>query len=260
MPRSPRAGSAGSPSTSRDDVPGIFASVTDTALRREFEATNAAAIAAFQQSAAWFAEEEKRGTDGYRARGRSLLEMLRMTEAVDVPLDSLEARGREDLERNTVALREACGRFAPGKTLAACVAAMDADKPKRSPDAEASEQLDTLEAFVRAKGLVSIPGTEKALVRDGPAVPAIQLRLHQHSRHLEKGRLPSTTLPAGPGVAQGPGDAYVSGLANLLFASVHEVWPGHFLHSMHWNRVRSPLGRVFVGYAFAEGGPTMPKR
>jgi uncharacterized protein (DUF885 family) len=31
------------------------------------------------------------------------------------------------------------------------------------------------------------------------------------------------------------------------------VWPGHFLNFLHSNRVKSTFGRVFVGYAFAEG-------
>ena len=43
------------------------------------------------------------------------------------------------------------------------------------------------------------------------------------------------------------------GIADLLFTSVHEVWPGHFLQFLHSNRVDSLIGRVFVGYAFAEG-------
>jgi uncharacterized protein (DUF885 family) len=43
------------------------------------------------------------------------------------------------------------------------------------------------------------------------------------------------------------------GRANLLFTSVHEVWPGHFLQFLHANRSPSKFGQVFVGYAFAEG-------
>jgi uncharacterized protein (DUF885 family) len=38
-----------------------------------------------------------------------------------------------------------------------------------------------------------------------------------------------------------------------VFTSVHEVFPGHFLQFLHSNRSPSIFGRVFVGYAFAEG-------
>ena len=38
-----------------------------------------------------------------------------------------------------------------------------------------------------------------------------------------------------------------------MFTSVHEVMPGHFLQFLHANRAPSVFGRMFVGYAFAEG-------
>jgi uncharacterized protein (DUF885 family) len=47
--------------------------------------------------------------------------------------------------------------------------------------------------------------------------------------------------------------AYIPGTADLLFTSVHEVWPGHFPNFLHSNRAKSKFGQAFVGYAFAEG-------
>ncbi len=47
--------------------------------------------------------------------------------------------------------------------------------------------------------------------------------------------------------------AYVPSAASLLFVSVHEVWPGHFLQFLHTRRASSEIGRLFVGYGFAEG-------
>jgi uncharacterized protein (DUF885 family) len=46
---------------------------------------------------------------------------------------------------------------------------------------------------------------------------------------------------------------YIPGESDLLFTSIHEVMPGHFLQFLHANRSPSIFGRVFVGYAFAEG-------
>jgi uncharacterized protein (DUF885 family) len=48
-------------------------------------------------------------------------------------------------------------------------------------------------------------------------------------------------------------DAYIPGKGSLLFTSVHEAYPGHFLQFLHANRSKSKFGQVFVGYAFAEG-------
>src|SRR3546814_20724050 len=48
-------------------------------------------------------------------------------------------------------------------------------------------------------------------------------------------------------------NAYIPGEKDFLFTSVHEVWPGHFLSCLHSNRSKFLFGKVFVGYAFAEG-------
>lgn len=41
------------------------------------------------------------------------------------------------------------------------------------------------------------------------------------------------------------------GKADLLFTSVHEVWPGYFLQFLQANRALSPFARFYVGYAYA---------
>jgi uncharacterized protein (DUF885 family) len=47
--------------------------------------------------------------------------------------------------------------------------------------------------------------------------------------------------------------AYIPGSASLLYTSVHEVWPGHFLQFLHSNRNPSKIAALWVGYAYAEG-------
>jgi hypothetical protein len=46
---------------------------------------------------------------------------------------------------------------------------------------------------------------------------------------------------------------YLPSEATLLFTSVHEVWPGHFLQFLHSNSNPDKLEGLWVGYAFAEG-------
>src|SRR3546814_17313073 len=70
----------------------------------------------------------------------------------------------------------------------------------------------------------------------------------------EKG-LPSVYYisPPDPSWDKATQDAFVPGKKDLLFTSVHEVWPGNFLNFLHSNRADSIFGKLFVGYAFAEG-------
>ena len=74
-------------------------------------------------------------------------------------------------------------------------------------------------------------------------------------RHTSLSAALSTYYVAPPDPSWTPKERadYIPGVADLLFTSVHEVWPGHFLQFLHANRSPSKFGQVFVGYAFAEG-------
>ncbi len=171
-----------------------------------------------------------------------------------MPLEDVEAFGRRDLERNRQALEEACAAFAPGKSIAECFELMGANKPEGGAVGAARRQLDDLEVFVREQNLAGIPGTEKAQVEEAPPHQRGNFAYIDIAGPFEEG-LPSVyyIAPPDPNWPLEEQHAYVPGVADLLFTSVHEVWPGHFLQFLHSNRVDSLTGRVFVGYAFAEG-------
>jgi hypothetical protein len=238
----------------KTDVPQVFASVADSGLHREFAAANAGAVKALDELGAWFSQQEKSGTQEYALGAERFADMLRMTEGVELSLDSLAKRGREDMNRNLAALKEACAQYSPGRPIAACVQRMNAHKPLGGPVEAARRQLDTLEAFVRAKNMVSIPGKERALVHEAPPYQRFNFAYIDIPGPYEK-NLPSIYYISPPDPNWPPAEqaAYVPGAADLLFTSVHEVWPGHFLNFLHANRAASKFGQVFVGYAFAEG-------
>ncbi|MGH9894905.1 MAG: DUF885 domain-containing protein, partial [bacterium] len=236
------------------DVPGVFASVRESAAQREFRKANAGAVKALREISTWFGEQVKAGTDQYALGPERFRDMLRMTEGVDLPLEALEAQGKADLERNMTALREACSRFAPGQPIAKCIERVSSRKPVGGPVRAAQAQLDTLGRFLREKDLVSIPGSEQALVRESPPHQRFNSAYIDIPGPYEEG-LPSIYYisPPDPSWTAAERAGYIPGTADLLFTSVHEVWPGHFLHFLHSNRAQSKFGQVFVGYAFAEG-------
>jgi uncharacterized protein (DUF885 family) len=102
--------------------------------------------------------------------------------------------------------------------------------------------------------LVSIPGTEQALVDEAPPYNRWNFAYINIPGPYEKG-LPSVYYisPPDPKWPAAEQKAYLPGKAALLFTSAHEVMPGHFLQFLHANRSPSRFGQVFVGYAYAEG-------
>ncbi|MCH7520697.1 MAG: DUF885 domain-containing protein [Candidatus Marinimicrobia bacterium] len=237
-----------------EDIPGIFAPVEDEALQAEFRAANDAAIEAFRDLDAWFGRQEATATDDYALGSEVFSEMLRVTQQVDVSLDSLEAIGRRDLERNLAALEQACAELAPGQSIPDCIAWVQGHKPEEGPVQAARNQLAGLRQLLIDQELVTIPGTEGALVDESPPHRRWNAAYIDIPGPYEEG-LPSTyyIAPPDPSWSDEEQRAYIPGEADLLFISVHEVWPGHFLQFLHANRSSSKFGQLFSTYSFTEG-------
>jgi len=236
------------------DAKAAFADVGDSALQAEFDNATGNAALAMQAMADWLENEKANAKPGFALGAARFSRMLAKTEMVDIPLDQLEAIGRADLKRNQDAMKAACAKFAPGFSIPDCVDKMASDKPADGPVAEARRQLPELRAFLVEKDLVSIPGSEQAKVEESPPYNRQNSAYIDIPGPFEKG-LPSVYYisPPDPSWPQDVQNAFVPGKKDLLGTSVHEVWPGHFLNFLHANRSKSLFGRLFVGYAFAEG-------
>lgn len=238
----------------RDDVLQIFAEVEDKELQKELRAALEPAARAMDEMKQWFESQRAQATDAFVLGPEKFAAMLRMTEGVTTPLDRLEAIGRADLERNLAALAAACKAYLPKGSVTACVAKQAADKPQGGAVEGARKQLDQLRRFVVDHDVVTIPGTEEALVEAAPPYKAQNFAYINIPGPYET-NLPSVyyIAPPDPSWSKAEQEAYVPGKADLLFTSVHEVWPGHFLQFLHSNRYDWRFGQLFVGYAYAEG-------
>ena len=236
------------------DAKAAFASVDDPALQSQFDAAAGAASRAMADLARFLESGRAKATTDFALGEARFARMLDATEMVTTPVAELEAIGRADLRRNQDALKTACAAFAPGKSIMACVEQMGANKPKGGVLAAARAQLSALKAVVAEHDIVSIPGTEQAEVAESPPYNRQNLAYIDIPGPYEKG-LPSIYYisPPDPAWSKAVQDGYIPGEKDLLFTSVHEVWPGHFLNFLHSNRSRFTFGKVFVGYAFAEG-------
>jgi uncharacterized protein (DUF885 family) len=238
----------------RGDARTAFADVADPALQAQFRASSEKAGAAMATVATWLEGQRKTATTDFVLGADRFQRMVTMTEGVTASLDQLEAAGRADLKRNRDMLVAACGQFAPGKSVPDCMAKMNATKAPDGPVAEARRQIPRLRAFVVAKDIVTIPDNEQALVEESPPYNRQNSAYIDPPGPFEKG-VPSIYYisPPDPSWTKAVRDAFVPGNDDLLFTSAHEVMPGHFLQFRHANQSPSLFGRLFVGYAFAEG-------
>ena len=238
----------------RKVVPTIFAGVHDAGLQRRLAAAVEPAAAAMGALADRLRAEKEQANDAFAMGPEKFAAMLRMTERVDTPLAELEAIGRADLKRNLDALVQACAAYAPGLDPRACGDRVNADKPTGGAVEGARAQLSVLRQFVIDKDLVSVPGNDVALVAEAPEYQRWNFAYIDIAGPFEKG-MPAVynIAPPDPKWPEDEQLAYTPGQTVLLFTSAHEVWPGHFVQFLHANRSPFLFGRIFVGYAYAEG-------
>ena len=238
----------------KNDVPKAFAKVKDDALQARFKASNEKAATAMDELSAWIKSQQPNATQDFALGAARFSKMLHDTERVDLPLDRLKAAAEGDLARNLASLKSACDVYLPGKPLTDCVGKVEADKPQGGSVEAARTQLIGLRQFIIDKDLVSIPGTEQAKVDEAPPFNRSNFAYIEIPGPFEKDLASIYYIaPPDPTWPKAEQTAYLPGKTVLLFTSAHEVFPGHFVQFLHANRSDWLFGRLFVGYAYAEG-------
>ncbi|MDX1442405.1 MAG: DUF885 domain-containing protein [Gammaproteobacteria bacterium] len=243
-----------------------FRGFFDTTVREKFAEVGTAdeqaaftealdgALVEIDESITWLETKATTATDVFALGEKTYAKMLEATSMVDTSIAELKRIGEADLERNLAAMRRACDEFAPGTTLKACAAKAKSLKPADGPVAGAKRQLEMLEEFVIENDIVSIPSDDPVTVDEAPPYRRFNLAYISIPGPYEK-TLPATyyIAPPDPEWTEAQRNQYVPGVGDLLFVSVHEVWPGHFLHFLHAKDTGTNIRGIFTDYAYTEG-------
>lgn len=236
------------------DVPVVFAEVEDEALQRAFANALAPAVAALREVESWLELGLQDSIDDFALGEERYGQLLRRVYRVDLDWRTLKAVAEADLDRNLKLMADTCGSIDPDLSLADCAARVRDDKPPAGAVARANEQLPELKAFLIEADIVGIPSDETAYVAEAPAYRRTNSAYIETPGPFEEG-LPAIYYIAGPD-PEWPPDVqlqYVPGEADLLNTSVHEVWPGHFLHSLYGKRSANRIGKVLRNGMLSEG-------
>ena len=252
--RTALVGFGGLASHFQDDVPGLFAEVEDQELQASFAAALQPAVAALRDVEAWLelrledaSEEFALGEERYR-------ELLWRSYRIDLDWKTLKNVAQADLARNLKLLRTTCKLIDPDITIADCAAMVRNQKPEAGAVARANEQLPELKEFLLSADIIGIPSEETAFVAEAPAYRRTNSAYIEIPGAYEKG-LPAIYYIAGPDPEWPPEmqRQYVPGEADLLNTSVHEVWPGHFLHSLYVKGSNNRMGKLLWNGMLSEG-------
>jgi uncharacterized protein (DUF885 family) len=237
----------------KKDVAAVFVSVNDPDLQKQLNDANTQAAQAMSNLKDYMISLRTTANQGFPLDKGLFAQMIKDTESVGLTVDQIEAAGRADLNRNTEALKTECAAYLPKGTLGACIAKMAAKKPHGGAMETARQQLASLREFVANNNVVSIPNGDQASVAEAPPYNRANAAFIKIPGPYDHGMAATYYIsPPDPKWTKEEQAAYIPGEAELLFNSVHEVWPGHFLQFLHSNANPDKLEALWVGYAFAE--------
>lgn len=246
----------GTASFARTDVPAAMKDLPEGPVADRMAKALESMATALDGYAGYLEEAKGRATDDFALGPEVFARMLQTTQGIDVELGQLEAVIRADLERNLAAMKEAAAALSPKKSTKAVIDKVHKDKPK--PDkviAEATEQSVRMKAFLQEKDLVTIPSDDEAQVVETPPFMRWNAAFLSGAGVFETKPLPSFYYisPPDPSWPKAKQRAYIPDRADLLFITIHEVWPGHFLHSLHLKRGESRVLKALWNYTTGEG-------
>lgn len=212
--------------------------------------------AALAEHAAWLEKQQPSGTTAYALGPTKFFAMLRETQGVDIDAKTLAAMADEDLRRNLAAIEEAARAIDPKRPVAAVVEELANVKPAPNEVLEvATKQSDEMRAFIVAHEIVSIPSQDVAVVKESPPFQRWNAAFLDRPGPFEQKPLPSYYYisPPDPKWPIAEQRAYIPPKDDLLFTTIHEVWPGHFLHGLHIRKNPSRVLQSYCTYSNSEG-------
>jgi uncharacterized protein (DUF885 family) len=244
-----------------------YASFLREDVRRELGplgATLAARLDAAIELAAVACERWSERVEGLRILPDSALgperfiALLQAQEGITETVEGLRRRADDELEGLGAQTRELAGQLAPGGPVSDAFALMEGEHPAADEVlTAASSMLDRLRDFWIGTGVISIPADAHCEVRPTPAFRRWSSASYEPPGPLDPPGMPHyyfvTTVQPDWDAEQTEQWLRYLNYPSLENVSVHEAFPGHFVHFLNGYRNPSLVRRVFSPAGFVEG-------
>ena len=236
----------------RHDLPLAFQGEGDAALKSSLQDAANGAARAIDAYAEYLEREIVPRANGAVAVGKSNLEArYRAEELLDLTAEQLLAIGERELGKTQEQFRAVALLLAPGKDPLEAWVKVLADHPARGAVVPAAERaVNDLLGFIRAKRLMDLPPHEPVVVAAAPQYEIGLAAMHS-SPPLEPKPVKSFyyITDAQPDWPAGRQDEWLQhfNYATLTDVTAHEVYPGHYAHSLFMRRTPGKIRRIWIG-------------
>jgi uncharacterized protein (DUF885 family) len=243
-----------------EDLPRAFASVDDLHLLGDLADAQTEASQAIGAYLEYLENDlAPRARASFRLGREKFEQKVRLEEGLSIPVDRLLAIAQRELKATQEAFRSVAGRMNGGDPLQTW-ARTKADHPAPGELVDVGrKQLDELRTYLERQSIVSLPAGEPITVAPTPdfyrwSFASMWTPGPFENKPTRAYYYLTDVDPSWPDERQ---HEYLRdyNYPTLWSISIHEVYPGHFLHYQHLRRVESKVRKsiLFAPASFVEG-------
>jgi uncharacterized protein (DUF885 family) len=243
-----------------DDLPRAFSSVDDLHLLGDLADAQQEASQAVGSYIEYLEKDVSPKARASFRLGRDRFEQkLRLEEGINLPVDRLLMIAERELAATQDAFRQLAGKMNGGDPLAIWAKTKENHPAPGELVRVGREQLDELKTFLERQGLITVPDGEPVVVAPTPefyrwSFASMWTPGPFESKPTRAYYYLTDVDPSWPPERQHE-HLRDYNLPTLWSVSIHEVYPGHFLHYQHLRKVTSKARKsiLFASASFVEG-------
>jgi uncharacterized protein (DUF885 family) len=243
-----------------EDLPRAFADVDDLHLLGDLADAQTEASHAVGQYVAYLESDLAPKARASFRLGRDKFEQkLRLEEGITLPIDKLLAIATRELQTTQEEFRSLAGKMNGGDAMGAWAKTKAQHPSPGQLVATGRQQLDELATFLERQNLISLPSGEPIAVAPTPdfyrwSFASMWTAGPFESKPTRAYYYLTDVDPSWPAERQNE-HLRDYNFPTLWSISIHEVYPGHFLHYQHLRKVESKTRKstMFAPASFIEG-------
>ena len=244
----------------RVDLADAATGVTDPEIVTKFNQARETAAVALDSFVERLKSRGASGPDGFAIGTKLYLGMLATGEGLDAPLSRIAAIGQANLEDNLARIKELAQSIAPGRSVSEIVEEIGRNHPQAQQlIPETRGMLEDIRQSLIDFDVITVPSEDRCQVIETPTYMRYAFAAMDSAGALETRATESFyyVTPVEDDWTDKQAEEWLSNFNydTLKIISVHEVYPGHFVHHLHnrYGRELPLVNRVATAYSFTEG-------
>ena len=244
----------------RVDLADAATGVTDPEIVTKFNQARETAAVALDSFVERLKSRGASGPDGFAIGTKLYSGMLATGEGLDAPLSRIAAIGQANLEDNLARIKELAQSIAPGRSVSEIVEEIGRNHPQAQQlIPETRGMLEDIRQSLIDFDVITVPSEDRCQVIETPTYMRYAFAAMDSAGALETRATESFyyVTPVEDDWTDKQAEEWLSNFNydTLKLISVHEVYPGHFVHHLHnrYGRELPLVNRVATAYSFTEG-------